>query len=47
MTKHEECNATRDRTMILKGGQLEMYQRAFVAQQGKTAFDGFAEEAER
>jgi hypothetical protein len=45
--KHKESNASRDRAMTLKGGQLEMYQRAFIAQEGKTAFDGFAEEAER
>jgi hypothetical protein len=29
--------------MILKGWPLEMNQRAVVAQEDKTAFDGFAE----
>jgi hypothetical protein len=31
----------------LKRVQLEMNQRAFVAQEGKMAFDGFADEEER
>jgi hypothetical protein len=42
--KHKECNASRDCKMISKGFRLEMTQRAFVAQPGKTAFDRFAEE---